>query len=55
MELKKTNAVDLYFNINLDVFPITSKLQIFITLLMLTATEERPFSLLRCLKTYLGN
>lgn len=32
-ELENTNAIDLYFNINTDVFPIISKLvQIFITL-----------------------
>ncbi|KAL4098258.1 hypothetical protein QTP88_022899 [Uroleucon formosanum] len=55
-ELKNKNAIELYFQTCPDVYPRISKLlQIFITLPVSTATEERSFSTLRCLKTYLRN
>jgi len=40
--MKKSNVIDLYFNINPNVFPIIFKLvQIFISLPVSTATGER--------------
>jgi len=40
MEIEKTNVIDLYFNINPDIFSIISKLvQIFMTLLESTGEQ----------------
>ncbi|KAF0747581.1 zinc finger MYM-type protein 1-like [Aphis craccivora] len=55
IQTKKT-VTDLYFQCDPQIYPIISKLlQIFITLPVTTATGERSFSTLRCIKTYLRN
>lgn len=55
-ELKNKIAIEVYFQTNPDVYPVISKLlRICITLLVPTDTEERSFSTLRRLKTYLRN
>ncbi|KAF0754058.1 52 kDa repressor of the inhibitor of the protein kinase-like, partial [Aphis craccivora] len=56
LPMEKSNVIDLYFNINPDVFLIISKLvKIFKTLPVSTATGQSSFSSLRSLKTYFRN